>query len=102
MSSDVGIASLGSQATSAGAPHMTRRRLRNILGGSAGNLVEWFDWFAYASFAIYFSKAFFPDGSQTIQLLNAAFVFAGGALARPFGALLMGIYADRAGRRAAL
>ena len=80
----------------------TWQRLRNILGGSAGNFVEWFDWFAYASFAIYFSRAFFPEGSQTVQLLNAAFVFAGGFLARPVGALLMGIYADKAGRRAAL
>ena len=78
------------------------KRLKNVLGGSAGNFVEWFDWFAYASFAIYFSRAFFPAGSQTVQLLNTAFVFAGGFLARPIGALLMGIYADRAGRRAAL
>lgn len=78
------------------------RRLRNILGASAGNFVEWFDWFAYASFAIYFSRAFFPSGDQTAQLLNTAFVFAGGFLVRPLGALLFGTYADRAGRRAAL
>ncbi|MFO1426086.1 MAG: MFS transporter [Steroidobacteraceae bacterium] len=78
------------------------RRLLNILGGSAGNLVEWFDWFTYASFAIYFSPAFFPTGTPTSQLLGAALVFAGGFIARPLGALLLGIYADRAGRRAAL
>jgi MHS family alpha-ketoglutarate permease-like MFS transporter len=78
------------------------RRLRNIAGGSAGNFVEWFDWFVYASFAIYFAESFFPDGSRTAQLMNAAFVFAGGFLARPVGALLMGMYADKAGRRAAL
>jgi len=78
------------------------QRLKNILGGSAGSFVEWFDWFAYASFAIYFSRAFFPQGDQTAQLLNAAFIFAGGFLARPIGALLLGMYADRAGRRAAL
>ncbi len=78
------------------------QRLRNIVGGSAGNFVEWFDWFVYASFAIYFSRAFFPAGDQTVQLLNAAFVFAGGFLARPIGAWLMGRYADRQGRRAAL
>lgn len=89
-------------AATSGWDATTWRRLKNILGGSAGNFVEWFDWFAYASFAIYFSRAFFPDGSQTVQLLNAAFVFAGGFLARPVGALLMGIYADKAGRRAAL
>ncbi|MFO0726206.1 MAG: MFS transporter [Myxococcota bacterium] len=77
-------------------------RLRNILGGSAGNLVEWFDWFAYASFALYFSRSFFPAGSPTAQLLNTALIFAGGFIARPLGALLLGIYADRAGRRAAL
>src|SRR5690242_17545049 len=78
------------------------RRLGNVIGGSAGNFVEWFDWFVYASFAIYFSKAFFPSGNQTTQLLSSALVFAGGFLARPLGALLMGIYADRVGRRAAL
>jgi MHS family alpha-ketoglutarate permease-like MFS transporter len=78
------------------------QRLRNILGGSAGNFVEWFDWFAYSAFALYFSRAFFPDGDQTAQLLNAAAIFAVGFIARPVGAWLFGAYADRAGRRAAL
>lgn len=79
-----------------------KSRLKNMLGGSAGNFIEWFDWFAYAAFAIYFSRSFFPEGNQTTQLLNTAFVFAGGFLARPIGAVLMGMYADKAGRRAAL
>ena len=83
-------------------PMLPARRLRNILGASAGNFVEWFDWFAYASFALYFSRAFFPAGDQTAQLLNTAFVFAGGFLVRPLGALFFGTYADRVGRRAAL
>ncbi len=78
------------------------RRLKNILGASAGNFVEWFDWFVYASFALYFARAFFPSGDQTSQLLYTAMVFAGGFIARPVGALLFGMYADRAGRRAAL
>ena len=78
------------------------QRLRNILGGSAGNFVEWFDWFAYSAFALYFSRTFFPAGDQTLQLLSAAAVFAGGFIARPVGALLFGRYADRAGRRTAL
>jgi MHS family alpha-ketoglutarate permease-like MFS transporter len=78
------------------------QRLKNILGGSAGNFVEWFDWFAYSAFAIYFSKAFFPSGDQTAQLLSTAAIFAVGFIARPVGALLFGMYADRAGRRAAL
>ena len=77
-------------------------RMRAILGGSAGNLVEWYDWFAYAAFSIYFAKVFFPAGDQTAQFMKTAAVFAVGFLARPVGAWLMGLYADRAGRRAAL
>jgi MHS family alpha-ketoglutarate permease-like MFS transporter len=78
------------------------QRLRAILGGSAGNLVEWYDWFAYASFSLYFAPVFFPEGDQTSQLLQTAAVFAVGFFARPAGAWLMGLYADRAGRRAAM
>jgi MFS transporter, MHS family, alpha-ketoglutarate permease len=78
------------------------RRLAAILGGSAGNLVEWYDWFAYASFTPYFAKAFFPKGDQTDQLLPAAAIFALGFLARPLGAWAMGLFADRAGRRVTL
>jgi MHS family alpha-ketoglutarate permease-like MFS transporter len=73
-----------------------------ILGGSAGNLVEWYDWFAYAAFSLYFAKVFFPDGDATAQLLSTAAVFAVGFLARPLGAWVFGLHADRAGRKAAL
>jgi MHS family alpha-ketoglutarate permease-like MFS transporter len=78
------------------------RRLRSIIGGSAGNLVEWYDWYVYSAFALYFARAFFPAGSQTAQLLNTAAIFALGFLMRPVGGWLMGRYADRHGRRAAL
>jgi len=78
------------------------RRLAAILGGSAGNLVEWYDWFAYASFSIYFAKVFFPKGDQTDQLLPTSVIFALGFVARPVGAWAMGLFADRAGRRSAL
>ena len=78
------------------------RRLRNIIGGSAGNLVEWFDWFAYSAFALYFAPVFFPEGDDTATLLKAAAVFAVGFLMRPIGAWIMGIYADRRGRKAGL
>ena len=67
-----------------------RSRLKNILGGSAGNLVEWFDWYVYASFALYFAPAFFPKGNQTAQLLQTAAIFAVGFLMRPIGAWIMG------------
>lgn len=78
------------------------RRLRNIIGGSAGNLVEWFDWYAYAAFTLYFAPVFFPKGDSTAQLLSAAAVFAVGFLMRPIGAWVMGVYADRRGRKAGL
>lgn len=86
----------------AAAPDSARKRLTSILGGSAGNLVEWYDWYTYAAFAIYFAPAFFPQGSQTIQLLNTAAVFAVGFLMCPIGGWVMGRYADRRGRKAAL
>ena len=79
-----------------------RGRVWSIVGGSIGNLVEWYDWYVYSAFALYFAKAFFPPGSQTAQLLNAAAVFAVGFLMRPVGGWLLGRYADRHGRRAAL
>ena len=78
------------------------RRIRSIFGGSVGNLVEWYDWYVYSAFALYFAPAFFPPASQTAQLLNSAAVFALGFLMRPMGGWLMGRYADRQGRRAAL
>jgi MHS family alpha-ketoglutarate permease-like MFS transporter len=78
------------------------RRLRSIVGGSIGNLVEWYDWYVYSAFALYFAPSFFPPASQTAQLLNSAAVFALGFLMRPVGGWLMGRYADRRGRRAAL
>lgn len=78
------------------------RRLRNIIGGSAGNLVEWFDWFAYAAFTVYFAPVFFPTGEPTAQLLSTAAIFAVGFLMRPIGAWLMGVYSGRKGRKAGL
>jgi MHS family alpha-ketoglutarate permease-like MFS transporter len=77
-------------------------RLRSIIGGSAGNLVEWYDWYAYSAFALYFASAFFPSDNRTIELLNTALVFAVGFLVRPIGGWLMGIYSDRHGRKAGL
>jgi len=80
----------------------TRRRLKSIFGGSIGNLVEWYDWYVYAAFSLYFASVFFPPANPTIQLLNAAAVFAVGFIVRPIGGWIMGWYADRHGRKAAL
>lgn len=98
-----------SLADTADLPHATaagdrreRSRLKNIIGGSTGNLVEWYDWYAYAAFTLYFAPHFFPSDDRTAQLLSAAAVFAVGFLMRPIGAWIMGIYADRHGRKSGL
>ena len=51
-----------------------KTRVKSILGGSAGNLVEWYDWYVYAAFTLYFAPQFFPDGDNTVKLLQAAAV----------------------------
>ena len=79
-----------------------RSRMASILGGSIGNLIEWYDFYIYNFLALYFSKAFFPNSDPTAQLLNTFGIYAIGFLIRPVGGWLLGVYADRAGRRAAL
>ena len=76
--------------------------IRSVIGGSIGNLVEWYDWYVYSAFSLYFAPSFFPKGDQTAQLLNAAAVFAIGFLMRPVGGWLLGVYADKHGRKAGL
>ena len=80
----------------------TSSRIKSIFSGSVGNMVEWYDWYVYAAFSLYFAKAFFSKGDTTAQLLNTAAIFAVGFLMRPIGGWLMGLYADRKGRKAAL
>lgn len=94
-----------SSPPSAATPETTRTtssRLRSIFSGSVGNMVEWYDWYVYAAFSLYFAQVFFPKGDLTAQLLNTAAIFAVGFLMRPIGGWLMGLYADRKGRKAAL
>src|SRR6201746_1518587 len=79
-----------------------RHRLASIFGGSIGNLIEWYDFYVYNFFALYFAKSFFPNSNPTAQLLNTFGIYALGFLIRPVGGWLLGAYADRAGRRAAL
>ena len=89
-------------SASAATPRTNGARLKSIFSGSVGNLVEWYDWYVYAAFSLYFSAVFFPKGDSTAQLLNTAAIFAVGFLMRPIGGWLMGLYADRKGRKAAL
>src|SRR3954464_2823158 len=78
------------------------RRLKAIFIGSIGNLVEWYDFYAYTAFALYFAPAFFPGNDPVVQQLNVAVVFAATFLMRPLGARLFGYIADHYGRRISL
>jgi MHS family alpha-ketoglutarate permease-like MFS transporter len=79
-----------------------RRRLKAMFIGSIGNLVEWYDFYAYTAFALYFASSFFPGNDPVLQQLNAAVLFAIGFVMRPIGGLLFGHLADHHGRRKAL
>ncbi|MES2426157.1 MAG: MFS transporter [Bacteroidota bacterium] len=83
-------------------PQTTTNRIKSIIGGSLGNLVEWYDWYIYSAFSLYFAGSFFPDDNPTVQLLNTTGIFAVGFLMRPIGGWVMGTYADKHGRKAAL
>ncbi|MET3844766.1 MHS family alpha-ketoglutarate permease-like MFS transporter [Bradyrhizobium sp. OAE829] len=78
------------------------RRIKAIFIGSIGNLVEWYDFYAYTAFALYFAPAFFPNSDPVVQQLNAAVLFAATFLMRPLGGWLFGTIADRYGRRLSL
>jgi MHS family alpha-ketoglutarate permease-like MFS transporter len=86
-------------AAKPGREKISRSTLKSIIGGSIGNLVEWYDWYAYSAFALYFSASFFPQDNPTAQLLNTAGVFALGFLMRPLGGWLFGRIADKVGRK---
>lgn len=79
-----------------------KRRLKAIFVGSVGNLVEWYDFYAYTAFSLYFAPAFFPSSDPVVQQLNAATLFAAGFIVRPLGGWLFGHLADRYGRRLSL
>jgi MHS family alpha-ketoglutarate permease-like MFS transporter len=78
------------------------QRLKAIVSGSVGNLVEWYDWYAYAAFSLYFAPVIFPGKDATASLLNTAGIFAVGFLMRPIGGWLFGSIADRRGRKFAM
>ncbi|MEX3951674.1 MFS transporter [Paraburkholderia sp. EG287B] len=93
---------IDNQAVEAYAAPSARPRIRSIVGGLAGNLIEWYDFLAYSIFSIYFAKSFFPSDKPTVQLMNTAAIAAVGYVARPLGSWLVGFYADRHGRKSAL
>ncbi len=77
-------------------------RIRAVLAGSAGNLIEWYDFYIYAFTSLYFAPAFFPASSAVAQVMATSGIFAAGFVMRPIGAWFFGRYADRHGRQRAM
>ncbi|HEY9273495.1 MFS transporter [Achromobacter sp.] len=75
---------------------------RAVIAASIGNALEWFDMIAYGTFALIIAKLYFPSASESSSLLLALATFGVSFLMRPLGAIVLGSYADRAGRKAAL
>jgi MFS transporter, MHS family, proline/betaine transporter len=83
-------------------PVAGRSSLRIVTAASIGNALEWFDLLIYGYFAVTISRLFFPSDDQTASLLLALGTFGASYLVRPVGAIVLGAYADRAGRKASL
>jgi MHS family proline/betaine transporter-like MFS transporter len=75
---------------------------RAVFAATVGNMLEWYDFTIYAAFAVPISKNFFPADSEVVSLVLGFVTFGLGFIARPFGAAVLGGYADRRGRRDAL
>lgn len=80
--------------------HPNLRRV--IVAATIGNVLEWFDFLVYGFFAVTIAQVFFPASDPTVSLLVTFGAFALSYLARPLGALFIGNYSDRAGRKAGL
>src|SRR5271154_2306276 len=88
--------------TSTSQPPQIKSRIGAILRATSGNFLEQFDFFLFGFYASAIAKAFFPAQNETAALLNTFGVFWLGALMRPVGAIVLGAYIDRIGRRQGL
>ena len=83
-------------------PAVASGQTRAVIAASIGNMLEWYDFTVYALFAGYIAGNFFVSDASSANLLKAFLAFGLGFVVRPLGALLIGNYGDRAGRKAAL
>ncbi len=88
-------------AATIGKPSGDVRRWRAVAAASIGNALEWFDFIIYGFFAVVMARLFFPTGDETVSLMVALAAFGVPFFMRPLGAIVIGNYADRHGRKAA-
>ena len=92
---------IGSKSIASSASASTHK-FRDVVAANVGTFFEWFDLLVYAMFAITISRLFFPSGNPQSALLYSLLTFASAYVVRPIGAVVLGVFADKRGRRAAL
>jgi MHS family citrate/tricarballylate:H+ symporter-like MFS transporter len=80
----------------------TASRLATVLRVTSGNFLEMYDFFLYGFYATYIARTFFPSGNEYSSLMMTFVTFGAGFLMRPLGAVILGSFIDRVGRRAGL
>ncbi|WDZ97633.1 MFS transporter [Herbaspirillum sp. WKF16] len=93
---------MSSTTVSPAAEHTHPQARRAIISSSIGNALEWFDILIYGAFAVVIAKQFFPTNNETVSLLLTFATFGVSFFMRPLGAIVLGAYADRVGRKSAL
>ncbi|WP_083925726.1 MFS transporter [Sphingomonas sp. Mn802worker] len=93
---------IGASAAAPISPERKRSALKSIFIVASGNFLEMFDFMVFGYYATYIAKAFFPTGSEFASLMLTLMTFGAGFLMRPVGALVLGAYIDRHGRRQGL
>src|SRR5437764_8838356 len=78
------------------------RRPINMVAGTIGHFVEWYDWYVYGLLAAVFAPQIFPSHSQIASLMAALLTYAMGFVIRPFSGVIISPLADRYGRRVTL
>jgi MFS family permease len=86
-------------ATDTTATSISSEERKVIFASSLGTIFEWYDFYLYATLALFFAGKFFPKGNDTAALLSALATYAAGFLVRPFGALVFGRIGDLVGRK---
>src|ERR1700693_3156285 len=84
------------------APSERNSRIWSIVRVSSGNFLEMYDFMVFGYYAASIGAAFFPSGNPFLSLMLSLMTFGAGFLMRPLGAVVLGAYADRHGRRAGL
>src|SRR6266704_6505098 len=83
-------------------PSDRRTKIWSVVRVSSGNFLEMYDFMVFAYYASAIGRAFFPAGNAYLSLMLSLMTFGAGFLMRPLGAILLGAYTDRHGRRAGL